>query len=218
MSTKGRLCRAGLLTSLAFAGAAVSCTSDKKAEPKPDSTVPQATKASAGGGTSAMSYAPGVAGGVLDETFKASATVSAVDPTTRKITLTTDDGTQGSFTAPPEVRNFDQIHAGDKVNATVNQQVAIFVDRDREASATHVSAAARAPKGAKPGALVAEAFEVVATVTSIDTASRRATLKFVDGQTKTVPVRKDVDLSRYKVGDSVVIQVMQQLTVLVDKS
>ena len=40
------------------------------------------------------------------------------------------------------------------------------------------------------------------------------TLKFADGRTHTVPVRFDVDLSRYKVGDSVIIRVTSTLSVL----
>ncbi len=63
---------------------------------------------------------------------------------------------------------------------------------------------------------VAESFELVAKVTKLDRETRRATLKFAGGETRVITVRDDVDLRRYKVGDSVVIQVAQQLTVLVD--
>jgi len=64
--------------------------------------------------------------------------------------------------------------------------------------------------------MVADMYEIVASVKSIDSANRTAILQFSDGQTRTVHVRPDVDLSRYKVGDSVVIRVTSALSVLVE--
>ena len=54
---------------------------------------------------------------------------------------------------------------------------------------------ALAPKGAKPGAFMAATTQVTARITDIDAEHRKATLQFEDGTTKTVPVRRDVDLS-----------------------
>jgi Cu/Ag efflux protein CusF len=217
MTTKWLL-RAGPVLTIAFLAAMVSCTSEKKAPDKEAKAIsPDVNQDSTGGGTSSVSYTPGEAGGMAEETVSASATVKAIDPATRKITLSTQDGNQATFTAPAEVRNFDQIRVGDKLNATIHQRLVVYVDRDeREPSAVHAAALAKAPQGAKPGAIVAENFEVIATVTAIDSASRRATLRFSDGQTKTIPVRQDVDLTKYKVGNSVVIQITQELALLVE--
>ena len=44
-----------------------------------------------------------------------SATVVSVDPKTRIIELRGEEGRTGAFTAGPEVKNFAQIHTGDKV-------------------------------------------------------------------------------------------------------
>src|SRR5829696_2761280 len=108
---------------------------------------------------------------MAEEAVIGSATVKAIDPATRKITLSTEDGRQAVFTAPAEVHNFDRIHAGDKVNVTLHERLVVYVDRnEREPSATHAAALARAPKGAKPGAIAGESFELVATITEIDTA------------------------------------------------
>ena len=70
-------------------------------------------------------------------------------------------------------------------------------------------------KCAKPGATLAQSYEVVAKVAAIDAGNHTADLTFTNGQTKTIPVRADVELSRYKVGDSVVIRVTESLSVLV---
>jgi hypothetical protein len=220
MAMKRWLLRAARLLALGCAMAACSCHSQEKAQPiSPQPSPPQSQGATMGGGMTAVSYTPGEAGGRIEETVRGTVTVSAIDPATRKITLSTQDGAQATFTAPPEMRNFDQLRVDDKVDATLKEQLLIFVDRDgdRDPSVTHAAALARTPKGARPGAIVAEGFEIVATVQSIDTAKRQATLQFADGKSKTVPVRGDVDLAKYKPGDSVVIQITQHLMLLVQK-
>jgi hypothetical protein len=167
-------------------------------------------------GHGVLDITPGEAGGTYNQTIKASATVTAVDHEKRLVTLKTDAGREVEFEAEPEIRNFDQIKVGDKVNATVNSQVVVYVVGAGEPSATHREAIMRAPKGAKPGAVVARQFELKAKIKAIDKDARVATLQFVDGETHTVEIRPDVDLSRYHVTDNVVIVVTQQLTLLVE--
>ena len=76
---------------------------------------------------------------------------------------------------------------------------------------------ALAPKGAKPGGIMAETTQVTAKVTALDVAHRKATLQFEDGTTRTVAVRPDVDLSKRKVGDQVVIRLTEALAISVKK-
>ena len=64
--------------------------------------------------------------------------------------------------------------------------------------------------------LVAEETKVVARVKSINTEARTASLEFPDSTFRTVAVRPDVDLSKYKVGDNVVIRATTSLTVLTE--
>jgi hypothetical protein len=159
---------------------------------------------------------PGVAGGVVDETHTATATITAIDTPSRRVTLTDPDGDTFAFTAGPEIRNFSQMRVGDKVAATFTRRISIDVRSDgAPPSASYSTESARAALGNKPGAVTAEDTTVVGRVTAIDPANRTATIQFPDGTTRTVPVRQDVDLSRYKVGDSVVTRVTSRLTVLV---
>jgi hypothetical protein len=76
---------------------------------------------------------------------------------------------------------------------------------------------ALAPKGAKPGGLVAQTTRITATVGAIDMKKRTATLRFEDGSTKTFSVRDDIDLSQRKVGEKVVFQVTEMLAIRVEK-
>jgi hypothetical protein len=193
-----------LTASLLFVG--LACSSDDKAS--------QAEKKSSNE-SATLTLVPGEAGGVYEETFNASATVKAIDKSTRTITLKGKDG-EGKFTAPPEVRNFDQIRVGDRVKATMLSRLVIFVSPNAAPSSTSAEMSARAPKGAKPWGLVAESFEVVGTIKSIDPNTRAVVIEFPGADTRTVKARPDVELSRYKAGDKLVIRVSQHLMVLVE--
>jgi hypothetical protein len=200
-----------LSASLLVAG--VSCSSDDKSSSA--KATPQTKKETAPDGrTRSVTRTPGEAGGITEEAMTASVTVSAIDPVTRKITLKDAEGDTGSYTAPPEMRNFDQLRVGDHVKATLLARMNIFVDQQGPAEPAEVKSLTRTPAGEKPGAVLAQTYQTVATVKSIDATKRQAVLEFHNGQLKTIPVHPDVELSRYKPGDNVVIQVTQQLSVV----
>ena len=157
--------------------------------------------------TSVASFQQGVPGGVVVETHKVTATVTGIDVANRKVTLVTPDGQKTTVTCGPEVVNFGQIRVGDQLKATVAEELAVAMAADAatpsDGAATLV---ALAPKGAKPGGIVSNTVQVTAKVTAIDLKHHKATLQFPDGTTRTVAVRKDVDLTQRKVGEEVVIR------------
>lgn len=162
---------------------------------------------------------PGVAGGTVVETRKLSATVAAKDTINRRITLLGADGRRTTFKAGPEIVNFPQIKVGDRVNAVLTEELVVFVrPQGSEPGASAASAVALAPKGAKPGVLMADTVEVTATIEFLDMAVRTATLRFADGSEKTVHVRPDVDMTSYKPGDTVVIRMTEALAIVVEKA
>ena len=61
------------------------------------------------------------------ETVKASATVSAIDKATRKVSLKAASGKTFEVVAGPEVKNFDQVKVGDQIEAVYVEAVAISV-------------------------------------------------------------------------------------------
>jgi hypothetical protein len=191
------------------------------AQPKAAAAQPaaagNAAAASAVTRTRAVDAEPGVAGGIIEDTSTISVKVVEVDRVTRKVTLADDAGKKASFVAGDEIRNLDQLQVGDKVTATLKDRLTIYVrpaGAGDEAGATYAAAVAKAPKGTKPGGIVAESYEVIASVSAIDATERTATLQFADGSTRPVQVRPDVDLARYKVGDTVIIRVTSALSVL----
>ena len=198
---------------IVFCLEAAGCSSGKKAQPA--TRTPPAQDV---GSTTAVGVVPGVAGGAFEETTTAVVTVSAVDVASRRVTLADDAGNTATFTARPEIRNLDRLRAGDQVSATINKRLVILARAGGgEPGSTYSVAVSPAQKAATPGGVIAETYESVATVAAIDTADRTVSLKFTDGRTHTVPARPDVDLSRYKVGDNVVIRVTSTLSVLVSR-
>ncbi len=163
-------------------------------------------------------YQQGVPGGIIVETYKKTATVTAIDAASRKVTLVTPDGRKETFKAGPEVINFDQIRIGDQVKATVTEQLAVYMAKDNPPASEGAAAlVALAPKGAKPGGLMANTVQVIAKVTAIDLKHHKATLSFADGTTKTVAVRKDVDLTQRQIGEEVVIRCTEAMAIAVEK-
>jgi hypothetical protein len=183
----------------------ISCSTEPKGEGKAE-------------GASLTAIQHGEPGGVRVETYKETATVTAIDKPTRKVTLVDKNGTLTVVKCGPEVANFDQIEVGDQVKASVTEQLVVFVRRPGEpAGDGATTVVALAPIGDKPGGVMANTVEITAKVTAIDVKHQKATLLFPDGTVKTFKVRKDVDLTKQTVGADVVIRTTEAVAVSVEK-
>jgi Cu/Ag efflux protein CusF len=141
------------------------------------------------------------AGAVASATVQA--TVEAVDLKTREVTLRRDDGELIALVVSEEARNLPQVAKGDVV--TASYQVGLVValgPPGKEPIRVDDTQAARTAPGQKPGGAIQQTVAVTATVVGIDMATHSVTLK---GPKRTVslPVSKDVDLGKVKVGDQV---------------
>ena len=169
-------------------------------------------------GPDVIAFQTGVPGGVMVNTYKETATVTAIDPATHKVTLVTKDGTQTTVKAGPEVANFAQIEVGDQVKATVTDKLLIFVPKPGELAVDQAaSAVALAPLGEKPGGTMAETTQFTTKVTAVDLKHHTATLQLPDGTSKTFNVRPDVELTKETVGVDVVIRTTQAVAISVEK-
>ena len=122
--------------------------------------------------------------------ISATATVEAVDQATRQVVLRDDaDGSSFTVTAGPEVRNLDQLAAGDQVQIDFYQ--ALTVDMADPADTGEPAAAlvtARAPEGAAPGGAALATSSMVVTLISYDRDSGLATFRTPDGFTRRAAV------------------------------
>ena len=168
--------------------------------------------------TPGATFEKGVPGGTLVETYKLTATVASIDAPDRKFTLLGQDGKKTTVKCGPEVTNFEQIRVGDVVKATVTDELTVAMAN--AASAPGESATgfvALAPQGTKPAVLMAETQLYTATITAINLKRHQATLLFPDGTSRTFIVRKDVDLTKRKVGEEVAFRVAVAMAVSIEK-
>jgi hypothetical protein len=165
-----------------------------------------------------VAVAEGSPGGVAVQTYEVTAIVSSIDKAKRKVTLIDPTGIKTTVKVGPEVVNFDQISVGDQLKVRATEELAVYVVGEGEAPKdAGAQVVALAPKGAKPGGLMADTTQVTAKVTALDADHHRATLEFEDGSIRTVPVRADIDLSKRSVGDKVVIRTTDSLAISVEK-
>jgi len=151
------------------------------------------------------------------ETYKATATVTAIDAATRKAKLTLTNGKRITVTCGPDVVNFHQIRINDRVKVTMTKEVAVYLDKAKPANATRDTTVGYAPIGAKPGKVIAHTVQATVKISAIDIKTRNVTLIGKDGTSTTIKADEHVNLAKVKVGDSVTACVTEAVAVSVEK-
>lgn len=156
-----------------------------------------------------------VKGEVVADSISASATVEAIDLDKRIVTLKDEDGAVRDLKVGKEVRNLDQVKKGDHVVATYQEAIAYEVFKPGTATpgANEAMVAERAKHGEKPAAGVAQVDSVTATITKIDKAASKVTLKGPEGHSVTVKVKDPKKLEGVAVGDLVQLTYTQALAI-----
>jgi hypothetical protein len=146
--------------------------------------------------------APGMAAGAQVATV--SAKVVAVDKDKRLVTLQGPLGNQFRVVAGKEVRNFDQIKAGDELVVTHVEALTLELKKGGDGIRERVESqgAVRAPAGAKPGMAEVNRVSVVANVVAVNTRAQTVTLRGVE-HTVDLRVPDKNQLKLIKVGDQV---------------
>lgn len=124
------------------------------------------------------------------EVREVTATVTALEPERRLLSLQSEAGASTTLFVGPEVRNFDQIKVGDRVIATYQEAIAAAVTRpDQAIKEPQVSAATeRAAAGQSPRAEVAASMIVTVAIEAVDTKTSMLKFRRNDGQARTVRV------------------------------
>jgi hypothetical protein len=150
------------------------------------------------------------------DTFTTVATVTAIDAAKRKVTLTTPDGRSGKFKASKDV-NLGSLKIGEQIGVRVTEETAIEIRDDGTPASDTVAVGLAAVTDGQAGAVLeGEAIESSAKIVAIDPASRKLTLQFADGTTKTIKAGKKSGLNDLSVGETVIVR--YALSVLVATS
>ncbi|WP_455220549.1 hypothetical protein [Kaarinaea lacus] len=202
--------------------AIAGCNKEDKAE-KPESTpmAEESTAAAETGAAAETTEASQEKPSIQKESvLTMEATVTAVNPDTREVTLQNAAGETVTVVAGDEVRNFAQIAVGDKLTVEYMEAVDIQVlgPEEAEVGAEGVAGAARAQPGEKPaGAMVSETT-VVVVIEAIDKEMETVTVKGPSGNSKTVKVENPANLDKVSIGDKVRITYTESLAIEVTEN
>ena len=157
-------------------------------------------------------------GGVVVDVLKLSGTVKAIDMDKKMVTIEGSGGRSVVVDAK-NARNLDQVKVGDKVNLQYIESMALFVRKtDAPPSAIEAQEVQLAPKGEKPGGIVAKTVELTGNVESIDTQKRTIALKGPAGNVRTFKVGTEAkNFGQIKKGDQVVLRFTEAMALSVVK-
>ena len=166
---------------------------------------------------SAFPYYTGLGGDVVVDSLAMTNIVVSLDPAARKIELRRADGSVFSYTAGPQVVNYDKIKVGDLVKATVVEEMAVYlIPAGSPEQISTNTVVVRDKTGALAGAHSLETIKLTAKILSIDAWGGRVTLQLPGGSTKTVKVRAEINLADFQPGDEVRVRLTQALAVLLE--
>ena len=136
------------------------------------------------------------------------ATVTAVNPKTREITLRDNTGEVTTIVAGEEVRNFPQIKVGDILRVRMLQSLLMEV-RPHNALVTRTEieeGVALAPKGGQPGMATGRRITTVVTIQALDMKKDFVKFTLPNGEVRTTTAKTSAGkelLHTLKVGDQV---------------
>jgi len=158
--------------------------------------------------------APGVAAAVETESY--TGTISAINAETRIVSITGDGGGKAEIIAGPEVKNFAQLKAGDRVTIELTKAVALELRKNSTAEVSRHDEAAKvtAEAGEAPGGAVGTRTTIMAEVTAVDPTNKTVTLK---GPNRSIDLKVEdpAQLGNIAVGDRVEATYIEALAIQV---
>ena len=174
-----------------------------------------ALSAAAQTGAVVAGTAPGMAG--VAQTVKVTATITAIDKASRDVTLKGPQGNELTVTAGPEIKNFDKLKVGDKVDAQYVEALTLELKKGggMVVARTEKSGAVGAKAGQTPAGAVGRQVTIVADVVGVDPAKQVVTLK---GPQRTVDLKipDPEQFKRIAKGDQVEATFVQAVALAVE--
>lgn len=130
-----------------------------------------------------VATAPG--GAAMARTVRVQASITAIDPATRSVTLKGPQGREIAIVAGPEVKNFGALKVGDQVDLQYTEALLLELIKGggKPVAKTGAEAVAAAKPGSAPGAIAGRKVSVVGNVVATDPATQMVT---VTGPQRTV--------------------------------
>jgi len=154
------------------------------------------------------------------ESMKVSVLVESVNYETREVTLRDNSGELIEFVAGEEIRNLEQMKAGDIVIAeyTENFYIDVVENPGSEPSEGEFSALGSAPLGYKPGMTAFDSQVVTAIIEDINLEAGTYKLKWPDGSVEELTALNPENLTKGEVGDMVIITKTMSVSISVEET
>ena len=159
-----------------------------------------------------MAQAPSAANAVVvdaavtDNIFQLyEGTVTKIDKKTRTIFFKNNEG-ESKFIAGPEIKSFDQIKVGDRLNVTYELAVAIELIKTKSdgiRSKVETSSEVASKPGEKPTRTITNTTTIIADIVAVDRAKKLVSVKGPSGKVTVVTVKNPQLLADVNVGEQV---------------
>jgi hypothetical protein len=153
---------------------------------------------------------------ITGETKTVTATVEAIEKTSREVTVKKADGKYEVFYVPKDVKRFDTLKIGDKVTAKYYENMVLRLKPQGEKAQDTTSAAVSKSKESAAGT-AAHQTTITATISAIDMNAPSITFSGPRGWTYSSRVEDKAALAKVKVGDKVDITWTEALIVSLDE-
>jgi Cu/Ag efflux protein CusF len=141
------------------------------------------------------------------------ATIKAIDPATRSVTLRAENGDEDTFTVGPAVTRFDQLKAGDTIKATYYESLVFQVRKPGDPAVPSGTALAGGRLKETPGGALGAQQTTTVTVKAVDMNVPSITVVTADGRTLTRKIAEKKNLEGVKAGDQIDITYTQAVVV-----
>jgi Cu/Ag efflux protein CusF len=131
------------------------------------------------------------------------ATVEAIDASSRIVTLKKPDGTFVTTVAGPEIKRLAEVKVGDKVTARYYENVVVRLQQPGEPEVVSAAKATTPSEQVLPGGTKARQMTITATISAIDMNLPSITFTGPNGWKYTSKVQDTAALAKVKVGDKV---------------
>jgi hypothetical protein len=136
--------------------------------------------------------------------IKVSATIQAIDTTTRTVTLRDDKGNEDTFSVGAAVKRFNELKVGQKVNITYYESIVFqLVKPGEKGGGESLEVALDRAKSALPAGTIATQDKATVTVKAVDPAVPSITVVTADGRTVTRKIEDKKNIANVKPGDKI---------------
>jgi Cu/Ag efflux protein CusF len=131
------------------------------------------------------------------------ATVEAIERSSRTVTVKNPDGTYEDLYAPETFKRFDELKVGDRIKATYYENIVLQLKKPGEPAVDTASGGVVRSQGSGPGATASAQRTITATITAIDMKAPSITFAGPNGWRYSGRVEDKEALSKVKVGDRI---------------